>query len=627
MADLPGAWNPKRLLEHHAFLGMVLLLAVLLNASFLGDGRYSDDFQLVQALRGDARTTGRSDSLWELYCFSDGRAETVRAKQEMGIAPWWTDPSFKMRFCRPLAALTHRLDLSLLGDRLPLLHAHSLLWFLLATLGAWSVYRGIAGPSWAASLAAVVFVLAPQTAILVGWISARNALMAIALGALSFRCHLEWCRRRSGAWLAASLALLVAGLFSSEASVGVGALVLAYALCLDEGDGRARASRVLPVALTGACWWLWYRAQGFGAGGSGLYLSPDLLEPAFLLEFARRYLSFLSVSLGVGLSVDLTGMGPPVVRLLLEAFAGLGSLVTLAVVVLAPRDRQLRFWTIAIALVVLPSCLGGPSDRILGLALVTAPGFVVRLLQVALGVAAGPRPLRARSLILCGLALILAARFLVVHPLLRPIYWGPFRELTRRYETSAVEGPLASPDVGGRSLFFVGSPGPHFQWNLPVIRSYHGLPQPARMRALFPGLWPCELRRIGPRRLEVRLEGRLFEHFYSRTYRSPRHPLRSGDRVDLGDVVYQVDHVEADGSPSRISLDFPGPLTPEDYLWLGWGDGAYRRLVPPAPGERVRFEPSIGWGFFLDAPGPLGSRLRRLAESWRDLEDALMGHD
>ena len=48
---------------------------------------------------------------------------------ETGAAPWWTLPTLRIAFFRPLAVLTHWADYRLWPDSGVLMHVHSIAWY------------------------------------------------------------------------------------------------------------------------------------------------------------------------------------------------------------------------------------------------------------------------------------------------------------------------------------------------------------------------------------------------------------------------------------------------------------------------------------------------------------------
>ena len=52
----------------------------------------------------------------DLFRFVDGSADNWRHGVEMGTAPWYTEPSVRLAFARPISSLTHWLDYTFIAD-------------------------------------------------------------------------------------------------------------------------------------------------------------------------------------------------------------------------------------------------------------------------------------------------------------------------------------------------------------------------------------------------------------------------------------------------------------------------------------------------------------------------------
>lgn len=593
---------------------LLVLLALLVNLRPAGTHHADDDYLIFAALAGEAGVAGRGPTDLDVFDFSDGTPERAAALREAGLTPWWTDPNFRMRFARPLAAWTHRWDARLGGNDVGWTRLHNQAWAIAAVLAAWWALGFVLGEGRATFAAAIAYLVAPQDAVLVTWVSGRNALMAVTFGSLAFGAHAAAHREASPAWRAASLAFLGLGLLSNEGTVGALALLVAYEACLVDRPWRDRVLAILPAAALVVAWWAGYRALGFGASASGSYLEPG--DPGSWPELARRYVSALSVGYGVGISSDLVSVAAPAVRLGLEAFA-LGA-VALAFWVQAPflaRDARFRFLSAAVAASALPGCLGGASDRLLGLAMVPAAGLVVRILQLIVEEVRGAGVGRLRRAWLGLVGVFLLARTFVIHPLAAAVYLASFDSFGEAIVAAALSPDLERPDLAGRTLLMVNGPDPNFTECLPAIRWFHGRVVPGAARLLGTASDAMVLTRLDARRFRLDFAPGAFDRLAYILYRSPERPLRPGDRIRFSDMDFEVVGVTKSGHPREVLVTFAGDPEAPPYLWLEWTGRHYRVIVPPGVGSTRTFTPSYSRTTGIESRGPPWSWLSTLVEA------------
>ena len=111
---------------------------------------------------------------------------------DIGVFPWWTDPTLKAEFLQALTVLTHRLDYALWPDSPALMHAQSLFWLGTAVAAAAVFYRRMLGATWVAAVAALLFAVDDARGATVGFIANRNVLIAATFGVSALVCHDRW---------------------------------------------------------------------------------------------------------------------------------------------------------------------------------------------------------------------------------------------------------------------------------------------------------------------------------------------------------------------------------------------------------------------------------------------------
>lgn len=593
-----------RLLTHRRLPLILAGLAVALLLPSLGLGFQLDDHFLRLALADPPL-----DRLWsrtpaDVFAFFNGAA-IVRHARETGAAPWWTADDLRLAFSRPLTGLTHWLDLRLWPDRPALMHAHSLLWLGACVVAVAVLYRRLL-PQPVAGLAALFFALDDAHGTPAVWIANRNALVAVLFGVLALAAHDRWRRDgwRPGAALAP--ALLLVALLGGEMAVAVGGYLLGYALFVETGPWRNRLLSLVPGTAVGAGWALAYRAGGYGARGSMLYIDPVASPGEFLHAFVVR---------GPVLLFGQWALPADVYGLFSEEAARLAWLVALAVVALviaqlAPlvrHDRVARFLATGMLLSLVPAAATSPSGRLLFL---TGLGGAGLLGQWLAGVRTGaPWLPRGRASTMVARALVWPV--LLVHGVVGPLGLlaasDGVRMLGDVVERSAHSLPR-DPAFRGQHALFVTTPTAFVTGQGLLVRRASGDPVPSRALVLGSGVGRVAVRRLDEWTLAVRprygylaapgsaapgeaseppaVERNHLFALFDRLFRG--HPsMRPGELVSLDGVEIEVATVTADGRPHEVVFRFARPLEDAGYRWLQWQNGAYAAFAVPPVGATV----------------------------------------
>ncbi|MFQ5351158.1 MAG: hypothetical protein ACE5EG_12015, partial [Thermoanaerobaculia bacterium] len=374
LGDRLAAWLTHPRLPLH-----LALLAVLLCLPALGGGWQSDDYFHRVVLRGDVDTGYGQLELFSVMRFGpEVRQEYV----DVGLFPWWTSEQFRLAFFRYLSAATAWLDYRLWPESAVLQHAHSLLWFGALVAAATLLYRRIHGSTWLAGLAALLYALDDAHGGPAGWLANRNALIATFFGLLCLLAHDRWRLGggggRHGALAARWFALALA---AGEMGLGTFAYLIAYAAFLERGSRRQRLVSLAPCGAVLVGWAALYRAFGFGAAGSGLYVDPGSQPLEFARLLTERAPFYLAGQL-TPLPAEAWILVPPE-RLVVVWWLAVVA-VLIMIVVLAPlvvRHRTARFWALGTALAVLPLCATFPSNRVLFFVGLGGMGLVARWLD------------------------------------------------------------------------------------------------------------------------------------------------------------------------------------------------------------------------------------------------------
>lgn len=571
----------RALASPRAPLWISALVVLLLGLPSLGGGLALDDLMLVDHL-------DRGDSLFALFELGPQSPEDALAGRSAGAYPWWTSEALRVRFLRPVAALTHALDHALWPDAPWLMHAHSVAWYLLLVALVAALYRELlvgrdddARRDAAAlpGLALLIFAIDDAHAANVGWIAARGGLVGACLAALTLLLYAR-ARARGRAPGPLGLLTLALALLASESSLAALGYLLAYALTLDAGPSwRARLLPLLPFVLVALAWLAVYGALGYGAAGCGLYVDP-LREPARFMSWSFGHGALLiAAQLGLPMIVELLGFVPGA-RGPAIAIAVLGlALVVLVLRPLLRRDARARFWGLGMLLAAAAHGGAVPQERYLLLIGLGGAAIVALALHDLLTRAPVGRLARA-----------LAWIWLALHVVLPPLLAAPRAQGVALLHGSLARAVAAVPAEGARPVILLNAPGDMVPLYAPALRRRAG-GDPAPLHVLHAGASPVVVERVAPDALRV--DAHWLAAPGDRVFRDRVHPLAAGARASLSGLELQVLEVSSDGAPRRVMIH----MSPEtDVIWMIWRGGAPREWTPPPVGEPRELAPAA-WDF------------------------------
>jgi hypothetical protein len=510
-------------------------------------------------------------------------------------APWFTDPQWSIRFFRPLSSWSLALDHWLFGRSAPAAHAQSLVWLLALTAAVTALYRRWL-PGRAALLGSLVYVLAGGHGMSVGWLASRHVLVGGALGAGGLLAHVA---RREGSFragLGLSPLLLVLGLCSSEIALGAAVLLGFYELFERREPLRERLLALFPSAILAASYLLAYGALGFGARGSGAYLSPFSDPAAFALAALVRAPELAAELYGAVPSV-VAGTLPPAGE---RVLAVLGVLLTLGVAGFTWRCRtelgpelssRLSWLGLASVVCLIPMAGGFIGGRMLPLASIGSAAVLGGVLD-ALWRRAESRTGSGRWLGYALSGLVVVPHFGLA-PLVRLAMPLSFLQMEQAERKLAREAEIEACPSGSTAYLMPGS-DPTVALYGSVAVAFFEPARAARLRGIVQlSLSPRDLRLLrntdGTFELQTLGEFRLspFEALYRKA------PQRVGDEARTRGLEAKV-LAASDGVATRVRLRFLGGDA--RACLLRWHDGALRHV-------------SLAQGTSLDLPhepGPLG---------------------
>ena len=164
--------------------------------------------------------TDSSNMTDRMFDFLSGDPDEILTYKDIGVLPWWTDDTLKVRFWRPLSAITHVLDYALWPERSEWMHIHNVAWLALLIGSTAALYRRLITMPLVAGLAALLYALDDAHGMPVAFLANRNALVATSFGVLSLWCHDRFRRDGWTPGMVLSPLAFLAALLGGESGIG-----------------------------------------------------------------------------------------------------------------------------------------------------------------------------------------------------------------------------------------------------------------------------------------------------------------------------------------------------------------------------------------------------------------------
>lgn len=523
--------------------------------------------------------------LLDLYTFADGipSHNAVRAAYCYG---WWTLPTLKLAFFRPLSSLAHHFDEFVLGPYAWRHHVQGIFWYLACVLGMGLLYRRFLSARTAA-LAVLLFAIDDAHWTPVAWLANRNSLISVVPALWGW---LAWLRGTRNGWKwgkQLGILSLTLGLLGGETALG---LVLLWGT--EHVAAKRRMRELWPIALLLLVYIVAYKTMGYGAAGSGAYIDPAK-DPLRFLLFAATRMPTLAGGLIAFSPTEIAAATLPL-QLGLAAW-GLLLAILLAWLLrcawpdFAEKDRRALPWLVIGGLcALLPPSATWPSLRTT-LVVSLVPAALIAMLLGQLG-----------DKVRAGLALRwqrwVRGTLWFLHAGLAPlIFTGASlgaATLAPRWQTY-IEAPIFR-DVGGKRVVLVTSPDPLIGFYTPSTLSAQGLPEPRAWSVLSAAIGDVAVTRKSAQRLELETLGPpLLASAPEQLVHDPQHAYRAGDRVQGAGFVVDILATNEVG-PTRVAFTFDKPLDDAEYLPVWWHDGQLRRWPLPGVGVRMVLKREAG---------------------------------
>lgn len=494
--------------------------------------------------------------------------------------PWWTDPRLELELLRPVAALTHWLDYTLWPGSPWLMHLHSLLWYGLLVWLLQRAYRAFDLDPSRAALAALVFGLSQAHAMNVGWLAARNSVMAGVFVVAALLLHHRWRARGSLAGAVAAPLFFALALLTNEGAVSAVGYLVAYAWVLD--DGRRRFLALVPYAALVVAWRIAYEALGAGTAHSGIYLEPTDAPLAYAVRTVLHAVPMLAARLGLAVLDPLGSIPGVTLAAFVAAVPFVAGLAWLAREHLR-RDRAARAFALGMVLACFTAGTTVPTDR--GLLLLGLGGSVVVAdLIVVLRRAGASRRHRA-------VGWMLVALHLVVSPLLLPLRVGTTAWVHAKVEQVAVGMPTG-PGVAGDTVVLLNAPSDLLMLYSRAIVEGRGELPPRSMTWLYAGSGAVTVTRTGPATLELAAARPWLAAPLDRLLRADVR-FTPGQRFPTACITAEIAAVDASELPTAVRFELHDDRPGCRVVVLAWIDGAPRPFVLPEPGASQQLPPAM----------------------------------
>jgi hypothetical protein len=587
----------RALLALRSAPAMIIAASALLSTSSLTLGFSVDEYFQRVALNPSSSLPGTDRDALDLFTFASPKFNALL--MEEGIFPWWADRELLISFFRPLSSLTLYADHVLFRDNTLLFHVHNIAWYLLLLGAVWLVYREFRITQSLSALALLLYGLDDARAQVVGWISLRNAPIALIPAFLALIAHHRYRTGRGSHYgLLAPLGLAL-GLGGGEVAVAVCGYLFAYALFLDHGSLASRVVSLLPYVVLIAGYRVAYNALGYGALHSGLYVDPVREPLAFLYCIAAHLpvLVFAQFALPPAELWEIyplvaSWLQPAVYVLTLLGLFGLGKLLW----PLFQESREARFWALGGLLATLPLCGTFPADRLLVAGSLGGAALLAQLM-VSLFERAGARAELRRRL---GYALV------GLHCVFAPLYFSVrARDLVMtRHALAATDASIPSgPEIADKTVIVVNPVLDALGTYFPVYRAAHERRLPARFHYLATAESELLVERVDATTLKLRPEGGFLFRVSQRAHRSMSRPFHLGERITLSDMTFEVSEVSADGRPTEVLAHFERALEDPSLSWFFTSQrGRYAAFTPPPVGGRVLLPQVDALPLLFEAP-------------------------
>lgn len=573
------------ILTSRKLLIAIFLSAVIFTVACVNSGIAMDDYHMKRVMLDPDNQQNFMDSPFDIFNFFNGDPEKMQAMIDFGWLPWWfTDTDIKASFWRPLSAFTHWLDYILFDGNPKIMHLHSILWYAALAVSVAICYRRIMGPTVAAGLAGLMWVLDDTHGTPVGFITNRNALIACLFCILALIAHDKWYKQKHSKWLFLALASLAASLLAKEAGIATVAYIFAYVVFLESGTWKNKIARFSPYIIVVIVWRIIWVSLGYGIKNVGIYTDPINEPIRFLIEMPGKMVLLLSGQLANIPSDFSILFGNNVTAIII--FAEVLILAVLAVILrpLLKTDITARFWACGMILSLIPCCAAFASDRMLMFVGIGAMGLTAQLFVFIFRSKDFYKPKRLLKIVSTVVIVLLMFGNIFLAPVglyVKSLYpFGP-----PILFDSCLPPPIDDENVVNQNVIYVNPPSAFLASFSPYLMDPVYKNKPDGIRVLCSSmLGPTKVTRIDERSIEVRPTGSFVPTKFERVFNDPTGAY-VGKVYRHNNFEVRVTLINEDAAPAAAIFTFDKPLEDPSFRWIRWSYGYYEPYTPPAIGK------------------------------------------
>lgn len=573
----------RALLAHRRLALLLAASSVVLCLPALALGRVIDDMFQRVVLEGHAPELGLATTPGDLFRFVDGDPVHGRHLIHEGGLPWFTNPSIKLAFFRPISSALHRVDYALFPSSPAWMHLHSLAWLAVLVVLVTMLHRRFAAPAWVVGLGAAFFALDDAHGVPAAWIANRNALVATTFGVAALLAYDRGRRERARVATVAGPLLFACALLSGEAAIAMGGYFVAHAIFIDRASWCRRGLALLPYGIVLVAFVVAYRALGYGASGSGVYVDPTASPGRFVAALLERAPALAAAQLGP-LSSDFSVIARGPIARIAWVCASLLFIVPIVAFMwpVLRRDRAAAFFGLGALLALVPVSATFANDRLLLACGVGASAVVARVIAWSRGEAGlvgAPAPSRW--------AARLGAALLVWHGVISAVQL-PLKTAALAYMGNIVEAPHYPAGLVGKDVVMVSAPTLYGCSYTPMIEYERRGGRLQGMVCLADSEEYVDVTRDAANSLLLRPAHGFGRPMMDALFREEQQRSRVGQRVSLRGCVLEVREIDDTGRPMLARVTFEEPMETPTRIFTAWTRNGVERFVLPALGDTVR---------------------------------------
>lgn len=549
----------------------VVLFALLLSMPSLSIGLQADDFDMENVVRQDGPFGYISTTPIE----PDARA--LNEMRNLGRYPWWVNETLRLSLYRPLSMFTHWLDFSLWPNAPWLMHLENCLIYALLVLVVALTYRSLGLTPFVQGLATLFYSINIAHAHSVGWIAGRNTLLYALFGFLAVLAHVR--ARTEGAKINALIAplALTAALLSGEGGVAAFGFLIAYQIFIDNGTAMDRIVRLWPFVLVVIIWFSYYIYIGYGVHGSGWYLDVRHKRDAFFIGILTHGVIYLATQLTMP-GAGLVTIHPSGIWIGFSLSVAVLLFLFWVVRPLVGRRRETHFFLLGTIFATIPLSTTPPQDRIVTIVAFGTCGWVAFFIAE---VGALHHPTRVQK--------VLSQYMINLHGWFSALVFIPllFGCLSLGARAEAIDQAL--PMRREQAVVLVNMPNDIALEFIPLMRNRRGVPNPKYVYALYAGASAIAVTRVDAKTLSIDVERGWLATRIERVRNDLSIPFVQGQRIELSDMVVEIQRVNRFNAPVSARFHFRTALEDSHRSFYVWWNNRPTMWTPPRIGETVRF--------------------------------------